>query len=152
MYDGGVRAGRRAASGRAIIWVEATGFMLLALLDWLDEVLDLPHTVFGAPATPVNYEEVLIESSAIALLGAAVMAITVMLLKRIRGLERFVHVCSNCRKLRLPGTDPFAAASWVSADRFIQTGTDSDVSHGLCPECAKLLLSEAEKLIGEKQA
>ncbi len=36
-------------------------FVLLSILVWLDELIDIPHLLFGAPQTPINWQEAIIE-------------------------------------------------------------------------------------------
>ena len=36
-------------------------FVLLCILVWLNEILDLPHLLLGAPRTPINWQEAIIE-------------------------------------------------------------------------------------------
>jgi len=35
-----------------IILLEAAGFLAVVVVMWLDELLDLPHNLFGVEATP----------------------------------------------------------------------------------------------------
>jgi PAS domain S-box-containing protein len=44
-------------------------FILLCIFTWLNEILDLPHLLLGAPGTPVNWRESLIETVLIAAVG-----------------------------------------------------------------------------------
>jgi len=44
-------------------------FVLLCILMWLDEILDLPHLLLGAPPTPINWREALIETVLITAVG-----------------------------------------------------------------------------------
>jgi len=47
----------------------AQTFILLCIFTWLNEILDLPHLLLGAPGTPVNWRESLIETVLIAAVG-----------------------------------------------------------------------------------
>ena len=44
-------------------------FILLCILVWLDEILDLPHLLLGAPPTPINWREALGETATVATVG-----------------------------------------------------------------------------------
>ncbi|MBL7065591.1 MAG: PAS domain S-box protein [Anaerolineae bacterium] len=44
-------------------------FVLLCILVWLDEVLDLPHLLLGTPPTSINWREALIETVLITAVG-----------------------------------------------------------------------------------
>jgi len=73
----------RAASFNIVFFV-ALMFIVLGVFVILDEYLGIPHLIFGAPETPVNYREALFETILIYLLGAA----TVLLLIRSINVHR----------------------------------------------------------------
>jgi|GEM_PF-1546462 len=47
----------------------AAGVIILILAGWLNEFLDLPHVVLGAPQTPANWRESITETVSLLLLG-----------------------------------------------------------------------------------
>ena len=52
------------------IWLPVAGmFVLLCILVWLDEIVDLPHLLLGAPHTPMNWREAIVETVLIAGVG-----------------------------------------------------------------------------------
>jgi PAS domain S-box-containing protein len=52
------------------IWLlTASMFVLLCILVWLNEILDLPHLLLGAPHTPINWQEAITETVMIAGIG-----------------------------------------------------------------------------------
>ena len=44
-----------------ILWIECIGFLLIILLSWLDEIVQLPRLIFGGAALP-NWRESAMES------------------------------------------------------------------------------------------
>ena len=50
--------------------------------------------------------------------------------KRLSGL---LPICANCKKIR------DQQGSWHQLESYISAHTDADFSHGLCPECQKIL-------------
>lgn len=52
-------------------------------------------------------------------------------LKSIRTLQGLLPVCSYCKKVRDGGN------YWQQLDQYIVTHTDTQVSHGICPDCYK---------------
>ncbi len=68
---------------RRMLTLEAVGFLLIVAIIWMDEYFDLPHLMFGAPRTPVNLGEVLIESLLTVAVGAAVVAISYRAFRRM---------------------------------------------------------------------
>jgi len=55
--------------GRRTWLCVAQMFVLLCILVWLDEILDLPHLLLGTPPTPINWREALIETVLITAVG-----------------------------------------------------------------------------------
>jgi len=53
----------------------------------------------------------------------------------IKSLQAIMPICSNCRKIRKPGSDPSKQESWQEIEPYITENTSSRLSHGVCPEC-----------------
>ena len=115
---------------KKIILYDVIGFGILILFLWLDELIDLPHLVFGAPETPVNIAESVIESVVALFLGIGVITVTWRLLGRIKYLEGFLPVCSFCKKIRI-------GDKWVPIVDYVSNHSAAQFSHGCCPECAE---------------
>lgn len=124
-----------AGARRRLLAVEAAAFAAVAVLLWLDEVLDLPHHLLGAPPTPVNWRESLLESACVAALWVVTAAATYRLLRRVRRLEGLVPVCSACKKIR-------SGVDWVSLEPYLRDHSDADFTHGICPECSEALYGD----------
>lgn len=60
-------------------------------------------------------------------------------LSHIKNLEGILPICSNCKKIRLEGTDSRKQDSWVQIEDYISKKTNAKFSHSLCPECMKKL-------------
>jgi len=113
-----------------IIMYEFMGFGVLFFFLWADELLDLPHHLLGVPATPVNWAESTVESSAALLLCLLIVLFTVKLLNQINYLEGFFSICSFCKKIRV-------GERCIPLDIYLAQHSDAMLSHGCCPECAK---------------
>ncbi len=61
---------------------------------------------------------------------------------RIRKLEILLPICSNCKKMREPNTDPYRSESWVRVESYIEEHTESRFSHSLCPDCMQELYGD----------
>ena len=57
------------------------------------------------------------------------------LLQRVDVLEHLLPICSYCKKIRKPHTDPLQTNSWESIESYISKKTSSKFSHGICPDC-----------------
>jgi len=121
---------------RRIIILELLGVTLIIIFLWLDEFLDLPHTLFGGPSTPINYMESIIESGLAFFCGFIVIYYTSILLSRIKHLEGFLPICASCKKIR------DEKGFWNPMESYIGTRSAAVFSHGICPDCSKILYPE----------
>lgn len=55
--------------------------------------------------------------------------------EKIKSLESILPICSNCKKIRKPGSDPSEPGSWQEIEPYLTENTSSRLSHGVCPEC-----------------
>ena len=120
---------RKKQFAKRIIGIEIVGFLSAILIVWIDEILDIPHIIFGALDTPINYLESIFESALIALLAIVIISLTHTILKRLRYLEGILPVCSFCNKIR-------SKERWVPIEDYISEHSAAAFSHGVCPECA----------------
>jgi hypothetical protein len=64
--------GKHSVAKRVIAY-EIIAFASIILFIWLDEVIDIPHLLLGAEATPLNWRESFFESVGIVILGAVII-------------------------------------------------------------------------------
>lgn len=55
---------------------------------------------------------------------------------RIKTLSGLIPICSNCKKIRDD------EGYWENLEKYIQTHSDAQFSHGICPECYAKLYSD----------
>ncbi len=115
---------------RRIIVYELVGFGLVMFTLWADEIFDIPHNLFGAEATPINWVESVFETALVFVLCIFIVLLSLRFLRRIKYLEGFLPVCSFCKRIRV-GTD------WIPIEKYIEDHSEAEFSHGLCPECVK---------------
>lgn len=115
---------------KKLIIYQLIAFGVLMFLIIGDEVFDFPHTLFGAPATPINWRECWIEGSYILVLAVFSIFLTKILIAKVKYLEGFIPICSYCRKVRV-------GREWQSLEQFLSVHSEAELSHGLCPECAQ---------------
>jgi hypothetical protein len=121
------------AVSRRVIVYEIVGFALVVAAIWLDEVIDIPHLLFGAEASRVNWQEALFESVLLAILGGAVTLLTYRILRRMKHLEGILPICAACKRIRDD------TGNWNTVESYISKEAGVDFSHGICPECARRL-------------
>ena len=56
-------------------------------------------------------------------------------LGKIKTLEAILPICSNCKKIRKPDSDPKKNESWQPIESYITARTTAKFSHGICPDC-----------------
>lgn len=125
---------KRKILGAAVIF-QIVGYLALIFLIVGNEVLDIPHAVFGSPETPTNRMEVLLETGIIVVLGAVSIAISVRHIRRIKFLEGFLPICATCRKIR-------SGDKWMTLEDYMSRHSEALLTHGICPECAGAMLEE----------
>jgi hypothetical protein len=123
---------RRVVFAR-ILALEAAGFLLVATVLWLDELMDLPHLLFGAPYTVPRLAECVFESVLTILLGAAVVIVTRRAFRRILYLESLIVMCAWCRRVR-------DGDQWLSVEEFLTRQHRARTTHGICDACAAAVM------------
>jgi hypothetical protein len=119
----------RGAVFRHTLALESAGFLLIIGIIWLDEILDLPHLLFGAAATPLRLGEGLLESVLTMLVGTVVVTITYRAFRRIEYLESLIVMCAWCRRVR-------SGDEWLAVEQFLERQHHAHTTHGICNACA----------------
>lgn len=122
-----------SAVSRRVIAAETAAFAAIISLLWLDELLDIPDLLLGAPSTPFNWRESLFESLFIGALAVAVVRRSRRLFRKIKHLEGILPVCASCKKIR------DGEGNWQPIELYIRDRSGLEFSHGVCPECARRL-------------
>jgi PAS domain-containing protein len=63
----------------------------MCLLVWFNEILDLPHILMNAPRTPINWQESLVETVLIVILGLFVYSKTVHFVSQTSETEKILR-------------------------------------------------------------
>ena len=111
---------------RRVLAYELVACLSIMLLLWIDELLDVPHHLFGMDPTPVNWVESLLESGVVLMFCTFVMATSYRFLQRIKYLEGFLRICSFCKRIRIED-------EWIQLDHFVSDHSAAMFSHGYCP-------------------
>jgi hypothetical protein len=122
---------------RYIFILQAVILLTLLALTFANEVLDLPHFMFGDQVTTWGQRcgeaciELIIFCTAI---GSEVFLFA-RLAGRIKILEGFLHICSGCKKIQYED-------HWQQMESYISEHSLAQFSHTLCPECMKKMYPE----------
>jgi hypothetical protein len=114
---------------RRILWYQASGFLLIIALSWLDELWSLPSRLFGG-VEHSNWHESALETTIILAVWLPIFVLTKRLLARLFYLEHFLRICAWCRKI---GHDD----QWLPIEEYFSSGFQVETSHSICPECAR---------------
>ncbi|HEY5041776.1 MAG TPA: hypothetical protein VIK53_07205 [Verrucomicrobiae bacterium] len=120
--------------GNSILWIEAIGFSLIIGLSWLTEAIRIPHLIYDEPFTP-NWHRALLRTLVVLAIWAWVHLATQRLLKRLHYLEKFLRICSWCRKV-------CDHDQWLTMENYFNSKFATQTSHGMCPECLKKKIEE----------
>jgi hypothetical protein len=122
----------------AVIAGEAGLFFIVIIFIWIDEFVDLPNLLLGAPPTLYRAQEFIIETVSILVLALVVISITFISLRRARRIERFLRVCAWCRKVWVDN-------EWVSFEEYVLKKHSLKSSHGICENCVTRLEKKHEQ-------
>jgi hypothetical protein len=115
---------------RHVVLLVVVAFELVVLFNWLSEIFDLPHVLYGAPEAAFRWQAPLAQTLWMTLLLVFVIIVLLVFFKQIRYLEGFMPVCSFCKSIRV-------GDEWVPLERYLQERADVKMTHSLCPGCAK---------------
>jgi hypothetical protein len=102
-----------------------------------NEVIDLPHYIFGDKPTSFEQRtgEIIIEL----VISVIIIFVEILLInkfyRRIRVLEGFLPICANCKKIRNEN-------KWDQIEKYISDHSLAQFSHSICPDCMKKLYPE----------
>jgi hypothetical protein len=68
-----------------------------------------------------------------------------MILEIKNTLQGLLPICSSCKKIRTPESDPEKAESWSPVEQYISKKTAADFTHSMCPDCLKKLYPDFYK-------
>lgn len=124
------------------IILQACAALAIVVLIWFNEILDLPYLLMGAPPTPVNWRESLLETLVVVPVFGWLMVWTRKTVRRLQLLEGILPVCSNCKKIRDD------KGEWSPMEVFIHRRAPVDFSHGICPDCLERFYPEVARKRG----
>ena len=118
-----------------------SGSALLIFLSFLQKgMLGFDSSILGGYFIPLLFGGV--SGTIIGIYIIKVKGLNEKLIQRINTLERIMPICSNCKKIRKPNSDPGKMDSWEHIESYISKRTSSQFSHGICPECMEKLYGE----------
>lgn len=104
------------------------GFLGIMFICYLDDLLKLPQLIFSENHFAFLYHRSTLNILLVLAVWFLVSTSTRRVLERIQYLEKFMRVCSWCRRIDYKGV-------WMKLEDFMQQGFDTPTTHGICPEC-----------------
>lgn len=130
--------------GHTILRRQNVGFALILFINWVAEILRLPHLLYGDSAD-FNWFRVTLRSAVILAVWVSVYLTTRSLVRRLHHLEEFLLVCSWCRKVGHEG-------QWLTMEQYFGSHFATETSHGICPECSNKARARLAQHIAENSA
>jgi PAS domain S-box-containing protein len=62
-------------------------------------------------------------------------------LKRVKTLNGLLPICASCKKIRNDG------GYWEQVETYIRTRSNAEFTHGICPDCVRLLYPEYQSIL-----
>lgn len=131
------REKRRRSLLFVALW-QLLAFLLLLLLIWVNEVLDLSTLWFGTPPSAPNLYRGAVLSIGVLIVAFVAIGNTYLQQKRI--ISGLLIVCSSCRKIRID------EKAWEQLDDYVVDHSLASISHGLCPHCFSEMKQEIDQL------
>jgi hypothetical protein len=126
---------------RLLILFQIIVFLLFLGLTLCNEIIDIPHFIFGDTATSFAQRrgEIGIELTIFLIVMVIQIGFFAKLYRRIRILEGFIPICANCKKIKNSDN------AWQQMEKYITEHSLAQFSHGICPDCAAKLYPEVFK-------
>jgi PAS domain S-box-containing protein len=67
-------------------------------------------------------------------------------LKRVKTLNGLLPICASCKKIRNDG------GYWEQVETYIRSRSNAEFTHGICPDCVRLLYPEYESILHSPSA
>jgi len=112
------------------------GFMLLLVVVWVDQVLDLQEVFFGTPRSKDSWQRAAILTVVIVIVGFVTIAHTFVQQRHV--LHGFLRVCSYCKRIKLDNQ------KWEQMENYVSQRSRAEFSHGICPDCFQRAVAKLE--------
>ena len=128
---------KRDGFARVAFW-QFMAFLMLLLLIWVNEFLDLSALWFDTPARPPDWFRAW--ALTIGTVVAAIIAVGHTYEQQRRVIRGLLTVCAECHRIRV------AHEVWEQIDEYISEHSLALITHGLCPECFERMKGEISNI------
>ncbi|MDA0576745.1 MAG: hypothetical protein O3B24_01445 [Verrucomicrobia bacterium] len=102
-------------------------FVMLILLTWANEVLDISALLFGTAERPPDITRGCVATAG--LLIGAIITVGNTYIQQHRLVSGILTICSYCKKIRIE------CQMWQQIEEYINRRSPIEFSHGICPDC-----------------
>jgi len=132
------RAARNVGGGFSwIAFWQFAAFVILLLLIWVNEVLDLAALIYDSPPKSFDVVRACLLSACVILTAIITVGYTYVQQKRI--ISGILTVCAKCHKVKIDKD------AWQAIEVYVSEYQPVAFSHGLCPDCYEDELGKLEK-------
>src|SRR5690242_1562482 len=121
-----------------IVLYQNLGFVAIMLICYLDDLLKLPTLLFSGHPFEFVHSQTTLDMLLVLTVWFLVSNSTRRVMERVRYLEKFMRVCSWCRRINYQG-------QWMPLEQFMRQGFDTPTTHGICQECLQRQKAAAER-------
>ena len=111
------------------IW-QFLAFVMLVLLVWVNEMLDLGHIFWELPAREFSWMHACIGTGGV--LFAAVITIGHTYIQQRQIVRGLLTICTYCHKIQAD------SELWQRVEEYISSRSSIFFSHGICPACLEV--------------
>ncbi|MBT3191265.1 MAG: hypothetical protein HN341_01790 [Verrucomicrobia bacterium] len=104
-----------------------SAFLILFLLVWVNEFLDISALLYDTPMTPPDLTRACLASAGVLL--AAIIAVGHTYVQQQQLIFGILTMCSYCHKIRISEED------WERVEEYVGKRSTAAFSHGICPAC-----------------
>lgn len=116
------------------LW-QGAGFLLLILLVWFNELVDIPSLFAQRPESPPDLIRGCISTAGV--LFAAIITIGHTYVQQRNIVSGMLTLCCYCQKIQINQT------VWQRIEEYVGRHSLAIFSHGVCPECFAKARSES---------
>lgn len=129
-----------------IVLFQNLGFVAIMGICYLDDLIKLPRLIFSHHSFEFVHQQTTLNMLLVLTVWLLVSTSTHRILERVKYLEKFMRVCSWCRRINYQG-------EWMPLEQFMRQGFDTPTTHGICHECLERQKAAAERAkLARKQA
>jgi hypothetical protein len=128
-----------------IVLFQNLGFLAIIALSYLDDLLKLPKLIFSGHPFAFLFQRSTLDMLLVLAVWFLVSNSTRRIMEHVRYLEKFMRVCSWCRRINYQG-------EWMPLEEFMRQGFDTPTTHGICTECLRQQQEAAQKAKAVREA